>query len=189
MAFILADADVDALKQVNIKGNPSGFTLNSDNLQFPPIITKDTKNANWHTTDAMSYEPIAFFKSANPRDLGLEFQWIIGGKWDPDKVHKTIDDVKKYFYTCYLGSSFQQYPIVEITKLYNIITQRTTWRLNSVNVVYSPELVNVNGKWYPLNVKLSMDLLSITKLKGDQGGDTPMQELNTLEDSPKPGWY
>jgi hypothetical protein len=189
MAFTLAKADKDAIGQVNITGKPSGFSLNSGNLQFPPTITKDSKSANWQTTDLMSYEPLAFFKSANPRDLGLEFQWVVGGQWSPEKVHKTIDDVKKYFYTCYMGSAFQEYPIVEITKLFNLITQRTTWRMNSVNVTYSPELVNIGGKWYPLHVKLTMDLLSVTKLKGDASGDTPMQELSSLEDSPKPGWY
>jgi len=192
MAFVLTKADQNAIGNVSIKGNPSGFILNSSNLQFPPTITKDSKSANWNTIDAMSYEPIAFFKSGNPRDLGLEFQWVIGGKWTPDFVHEITDKVKSYFYTCYQGGNMVDYPIVEINKLYNLIKKRTTWRLNSVNVIYSPELINIGGAWYPLHVKLSMDLLSVTQLKpvGDGGGgDTPMQELKTLEEKPTPGWY
>lgn len=194
MAFILTEADQKALDHIMIKGNPSGFTLNKDNLQFPPIITKDSKSANWNTIDAMSYEPIAFFKSGNPRDLGLEFQWVTGGRWTPGLIHSTIDKVKSYFYTCYQGGNMADYPVVEITKLYDLITkQRTTWRLNSVNVIYSPELVNISGVWYPLHVKLSMDLLSVTQLKPvgevSAGENTPMQDLKTLEEKPKPGWY
>jgi hypothetical protein len=187
MAFVLADVDLNAIKQINIKGNPSGFTLNSDNIQFPPIITKDSKSGNWETKDSSSSEPIAYLRSSNPRNLGLKFEWVVGGRWGPEKVHKTVDDVKKYFYLVYLNKFDDNYPAVEITKLYNIITQRTTWRMNSVDVTYSPELVNINNIWYPLHVVLTMDLLAVTKIKGQVSG--PMSKLNNLVDKVEVGWY
>jgi hypothetical protein len=187
MPFILADIDQKAIGQVQIKGNPSGFTLNSGNLQFPPIVTKDSKSGNWETKDSSSYEPIAYLKSSNPRNLGLKFEWVVGGQWTPDRIHKTIDDVKKYFYMVYLAKFDDNYPAVEITKLYNLITQRTTWRMNSVDVTYSPEMIAIGGTWYPLHTIMTMDLLAVTKIKGGVGG--PMSTLNNLVDSPQPGWY
>jgi hypothetical protein len=188
MAFILAEIDQDAISKVNITGDPSGFNLDSSNIQFPPIITKDSKSASWQTHEAQSYEPIAFFKSGNPREIGLEFQWVIGGEWTPDKVHTTISKVKGYFYTAYKGSALKEYPAVIITNLYNIITQKTTWRMDSVNITYSPELIKLDGAWYPLHVKMAMNLLSATRLAGESD-KTPMQKITKLESKPELGWY
>lgn len=187
MAFILADADKDAISQINITGDPSGFSLNSDNIQFPPILTKDGKSANWETKDSSSYEPVAWLKSSNPRNIEIKFEWVIGGKWTPEFVHKTVDDVKKYFYMVYLSKFDNKYPAVIINKLYGLIGVKTSWRMNAINIGYSPELIKIGGKWYPFHVTMTMDLLAVTKIKGGVSG--PMSGITNIVDQPEPGWY
>ncbi len=187
MAFELAAADKDAISQINITGNPSKFTLDAGNIQFPPIITKDSKNGNWETRDSSSYEPISFLKSSNPRNLGIKFEWVAGGNWPPERIHSIIDDVKSYFYLVYIAKFDSNYPAVIITKLYGLITQRTSWRMNNVEVTYSPELIKIGGKWYPLHTTLNLDLLSVTQIKGGISG--PMTSITNIVDKVEPGWY
>jgi hypothetical protein len=187
MSWTLSKADQDALSEVDISFY-SGLTLNSSTLQFPPKITKDSKGGTFDEQYRGAYEPLPIYKGASSRELGLEFQWVIGGGFVPDEVHHTISQIKEYFYKAFISAGgSKKFPLVTINKLYCIITTRSTWRMHDVNVVYSEELIKVAGKWYPLHVKVTINLKSTTQI-GSSSGDKPYAPSGPLA-KPDITWY
>lgn len=189
MAWSLTKADQDALSNVNIKFY-SGLTLDSSNLQFPPKITKDHKKGNFEGQNLTAFEPLPKYLGAESRGISLEFQWVMGGDFTPEKVHNTISQIKEYYYKAFLAvgnSGNGKFPLVTITKFYGIITTQSTWRMTNVSVSYSEELVKIDGKWYPLHVKVTIDLESTTQIKGPKG-DKTLTANGPLE-KPDLTWY
>ncbi len=184
----LLPADKSAIGQVNIKGDPSGFVLDSTNIQFPPRVLRDGKTASFKESNAASYEPFKVYSGSSARALSIEFQWVAGGNFTPVKIQDAINGVKSYFYTGYLGSGLEDYPAVIITSLYSYINERTSWRMTSLDITPGEELVLVDGDWYHLHTKMTMSLESATQLGRIGGGDSLLQAKN-LEAAPKLGWY
>lgn len=188
MPFKLQQADTTAISQVMITGNPSTFTLGPSTLQFPPKVLKDGKTANFKEQNAQSYEPFKLYSGSGPRILVIECQWVAGGQFPPSTIQNTLGNVKGYFYTGYLGSGVVTYPAVIITKLYQIINTRTSWRMTNLDITYSEELVQINSQYFPLHSKMTMSLESATQLGNIGGGDTLIPAAN-LESAPSPQWY
>ena len=214
---LLTPIDEKALRQVDIAIFPdklvSGdrdigeerngyYRLNSENLQFPPLIKKDTKSANWEEHQSASFEPYKVYKYANSREISLKFQWVIGGIFTPTRVHDIISNIKAYFYHINAGQvngDSVTFPVVEIRRLYGLITRRTTWRMMNMDVQYSEEMVQednvrvgdppVDAPFYPLHVELTMNLESATRLsKSHDEQDSPF-DVKSLETRPRLSWY
>lgn len=188
----LNDVDIEILTPNN------AITLNSSNLQFPPLIKKDSKSSKWNEQDMFSYEPIKFYMGSQARAISLEFKWVIGGEFTPSAVHETVSKVKSYFYAGYLGSGFEQYPAIAINKFYGLIDVRSTWRMISINIAYSDEMIRLDGRVYPLIITMTMDLESATQIAatnaGGSGnaadaGESPFSNFSNLEASPVESWY
>lgn len=209
MAFLLSKVDEDALRQVEIiipgtsgdsnilpSSEPSsnGVQLNYQTLQFPPIITKDSKSAEWMEVPSGSFEPMKFYVQSKSREIGFEFQWVCGGRFPPDRVHNIISAMKSYFYGPYFASSKskQDYPAVIVNKFYGIIESRTTWRMMNLDVKYGKEMCKINNIFYPLSVSVNISLESATRLgtPSDRGGDgnTPFQNFENLESTVSFRW-
>ena len=189
MAFQLQPADKAAISKISVSGNPSNFTLDSSNIQFPPRITRDSKSANFKESNAASYEPFKIYSSSSSRAISLEFQWVTGGTFTPAFIMNTINSVKTYFYTGYLASGVTDYPAVIITSFYSYIkNERTSWRMLSLDIAMSEELIQINGDWFHLHHKMTMNLESATQLGRIGGGETLLSAAN-LEEAPKKSWY
>jgi len=211
MPFELAQIDEDALSSVDIRIDGDGesvknIRLNSNNLMFPPVITKDSKSANWMEVKSGSYEPFKFYEQSQSRQLGIEFQWVTGGfKGDvfkPQKLHKLISDIKSYFYGAYFGGKKREYPAVLIYQLYNVVppvsSQLTgtdyasaggaTFRMMNIDVKYSKELTRIDGFWYPLHIKLSINLESVSRLVSSES-ETPFSSFTNLMKRPAVEWF
>lgn len=193
------------------------FRLYSETLMFPPIVTKDTKTAKWLEVQSGSFEPFKYYVQSESRQLGLEFQWVTGrfngGKFTPLKLHSVLSKIKSYFYGAYFANDREEkseYPRVLIRQLYEVVpTVRNarnnaisdgraisgnddgeggaTFRMMNVNIKYSKELVRVGGNWYPLHVKLGMNLESVSKLKNEKD-DVPFKFSNLI-DRPFVEWF
>lgn len=189
MAFELLNADRAAIDQVDIRGDPSGFKLNSSNIQFPPKLLRDSKSANFKESNAASYEPFKVYSGSNARAISIEFQWVVGGNFTASKIWDTVNGVKSYFYTGYLGSGLEQYPAVIINDFYNYIhDQRTSWRMTNLDISFGEELIGVNNNWLHLHTKMVMSLESATQL-GRIGGGESLLQADNLEKAPKVAWY
>ena len=206
---LLTPIDMEALQQVRIAIFPDqlvpgdndlgdvdrsgGYILDSNNLQFPPLITKDSKNAVWEEHQTASYEPFKVYKYSQSRAIALKFQWVVGGNFPPQRIHQIISNVKAYFYHIAAGqinSNSQKYPAVWIDKFYNIITRRTTWRMMDIDVKYSEELVKVNQVFYPLHVTLTMNLEASTRLASSRTDpSTELYPIDVLAKRPHLSWY
>lgn len=206
MAFLLTKADQSALEDVNIIVAGDGdddsdakdpITLNSDTLMFPPIVTKDSKSAQWKELPSGGFEPFKYYTQSQSRQLGLEFQWVTGGHStsDPIKLHETLSRIKAYFYGAYYGGSKNRYPVVKIVKLYGLIDdtskngKNAAFRMINVDINYSKEMTKVNEIWYPLHVKLSMNLESASQIKGSESEKAPYESFINLPSRPKVTWY
>lgn len=184
--FVLTQADQDAIDQIDIQGDPSGFLLKGDVIQFPPHVSKDGKRANFTEHQSGSFEPLGVFKYADSRVLTIEFQWVLGGRFNAGFIHSTVSEVKGYFYHAYAGE-LDKYPAVVINKLYNLIQEKTTWRMDSVDITYSEEKANIGG-WYPIHTKMTMNLKSATNLQPLDGGDG-LLDASTLVPTVTPKWF
>jgi hypothetical protein len=223
MGFQLAKIDEDALKEVEIDivgvgdpGNPVVKLSAGDNnhtLQFPPIITKDNKSADWKEIQSASYETMKWYIQSKSRSIGLEFQWVCGDTFTPTKIHNIISGIKSYFYTPYFGvtSGKQNYPIVKIKKFYGLIEmsgyplEASTWRMMDVSVKYSKELYRekiASKRFYPLHTVLNMSLEFVSQLQpieldSDSGesvsdsedNNAPFRNFTNLARNPKFDWY
>jgi len=209
MAFQLTKADESALSQVEIivDGSAAGqeIKLNSSNLMFPPTVTKDSKTANWIESTVGSYEPFKFYEQSQSRQLGIEFEWVTGGykkdAFKAAKLHQTISKIKSYFYGVYFGGIKNRYPVVTIIQLYEIIPRAVealadttargaTFRLMNVDIKYSREMTKVDDLWYPLHVKLSMNLESASQLGSeDPNVKTPLGTFKNIIKRPHLEWY
>jgi len=211
MPFQLTKVDEDALRAVDIQiagtesrsvavadsvngASAAGIRLNSDTLQFPPIITKDSKSAEWMEVPSGSFEPMKFYVQSKSRSIGLDFEWVCGGRFPPNRVHTLVSAMKSYFYGPYFASSKdkQEYPTVNIINLYGIITFKTTWRMMDLSVKYSNEMCKVDNTFYPLHVKVSINLESATQLapSEEEGeSETPFQNFTNLNRSADFRWY
>lgn len=216
MTFELAPADRDALSQVDIRipgtqdvevgGAPtergketSGIILNQYNLMFPPKVTKDSKAAEWKEWTSGSFEPAKWYVQSKPKQLGLEFEWIVGsysaGKGElftPRSLRQTLSGIKSFFYGPFFGGKRRTYPAVFIHALYAIIPRNAlsrgngngrgkpaAFRIMDVNVTYSDTLAKIDGEWHPLHTKLTMNLEGASQL----GGAKPRSGADT-EDPP-----
>lgn len=210
MAFLLAKVDEDALKQVDIRiagvdseapfsgESSSGIRLDSSNLQFPPRITKDSKSAEWMEVPSGSFEPMKFYVQSKSRAIGLQFEWVCGGNFPPDKVHRIVSAMKSYFYGPYFASSKdkQNYPAVFIHSFYGIIQYKTSWRMMDLSVKYSDEMCKINNVFYPLHVTVNVSLESATRLgqtgterSSESDEESPFQNFSNLNRTVNFEWF
>jgi len=195
MPFELTKADQNALSNVEIivdgdNGGP-GITLDSNNLMFPPVVTKDSKTARWaDVPDSGGFEPFKFYKNANSRQLGISFQWVTGGfnggTFNPENLHNILSQIRAYFYGAYFGGDSDRYPIVQVVKLYNIVRtasqagvdKSSTWRMMGFNIKRSKEMTKVGSDWYPLHIEAEMDLEAASQIAGKKKGEGGDEEVN-----------
>jgi len=206
MPLVLTRADENALENVELKvdgdNGSAGITLDRNNLMFPPIVTKDSKSARWQEeADSGGYEPMKFYKNANARQLGIQFEWVTGGfnggQFNPVNLHSILSQIRAYFYGAYFGGGNDHYPVVQIVKLYNIVrtagqagAQRpSTWRLMGFNIKRSREMTKIGSDWYPLHVTADMELESVSQIQGKNGTEGPFSGFKNLVSRPPVEWF
>jgi len=200
--FKLSPADQQAIQdvimniplsdpQTAIKGLEDTYKIP---FQFPPVITSDSKGMNWKETNAKLYEPMITYDGASARKIQLKWKYIVtGDEWSPTFIKNILMTLRAYFYrsldavgSLNLSGSEKSLPLIIIEKLYNIVTQSSTWRSSNVSITPSDRLVYYDSIVTPLSYEVSMDLSLVTKIVFGEKGNGE-QEINA-EDRPKQDW-
>lgn len=212
MPFQLVTTDRNASESVSIilpskpeiAGGIEGISEYLDvplEFQFPPRVTADSKNSNWREREVITYEPIAIFMGSGPRNINIEFEYVVTGEqWSGEKITRIAQAVKSYFYRSvqntvrFSGDEEGAIgPAITIRKLYGAVyggasTVNSTWRLLQVDVSYSDTLVFEAQSYWPLKTKISMSCASYTQI-GGFNEDPKMGAASNLEEFPRPSWY
>lgn len=201
MPFTLSHADQEAINMVDItiplskpttaiKGIDGDFKIP---FQFPPVITSDGKGMKWKETDAKLYEPIVNFDGANARKIQLKWKYVVtGAEWHPSKIKGILMRLRAYYYrtldsigSLNISGADEYIPLIYINRLYNIVTQSSTWRSSNLSITPSDRLVYYNRNTItPLSYEISMDLSLVTNIVFEE---EPKQDINA-ENFPEQDW-
>jgi hypothetical protein len=163
-------------------------------LQFPPRVKSHSKAANWRIKDAESYEPIVFFIGNKETKVSLELKYVVGAGsgWGVDKISKIIHDIKGYFYRGMSAGNQGTAPLLEM-RMYEIAPEtglgRSTWRMNSVVVTPSDELILDKGKIYPQISTIALDLSMLTQISDKQKKASRQTGFGNAQIIPLKEWY
>ena len=91
--------DKEATSNFQIKIPPSGFI----NLQFPPKITTDSKQANWQEDHHYGYEEFAKWKGAFARKVNVELNYVVWGSWNQKAIYDEVRKIKQHLYVSGIG--------------------------------------------------------------------------------------
>lgn len=189
-AQMLLDHDLTISSAVMFKsilpGGGKTKTQESDvEFQFPPKITSDSKKINWVEKDLKGYEPLALFMGSSPRTINFEAQYVVYGNWTVEKIRNQVLTLKSGAYFGDFnkaGASLANAPYIML-RAYQIVDEArrdppgvttSTWRMLSLDIEYSRELVLAEGSEqaiplrakidsaWPLHTKVNMSLALTT---------------------------
>lgn len=203
MAFRIIEADTIILNNVKLTMTPpkpiDGWFFDGEiPLQFPPRVKSHSKAMNWRVEDADSYEPVVFFVGAKETKISMELKYVVGAgaDWGVDKISKVVRDIKGYFYRTIRAGDDGGGPLLEM-RLYEIAPEGgfffgrpSTWRMNSVTVTPTDELILDNGMIYPQISTVALDLSMLTQM-GNKYGKGPRRQAGykNAPVKPKKEWY
>ena len=172
-------ADLRVVNQLKTTPLNLGRTLDTGNLglsvdkstgnydvpfQFPPIITTDNKGGNWKEINCRSEEPIALFEGATPREISVNWSYIVTGERSPVYpvqfdvlgVSTIVKSIRGYFFNraySNLVVKFFAYNIVGDGGIDDQNDRAWSFRITSLNVTHSDVMVK--------------DVISVADRKGD----------------------
>lgn len=79
-------------------------------------------------------------------------------------------------------------PVVEIQSLYGAVRAASTWRMTSVGVEYSENIIKDKDGYFPLWTKISFDLTSYTAIVDNLDEKYDKKKLQDGNLSPAPTW-
>lgn len=172
-----------------VAGWPGGTTVP---LQFPIKVKNDKKSANWISTDICSYEPMIVWGGATARTLSLEVIYVVtskNGTWTVKKIAECCHTLKAYFYRALAAKDVSENaPLINL-QIGEIVPRGCTWRMNSVSIAYSDEMMNPgSGKEFPLVTTISMDVSIVTTNIINKKAKQPMQVIKNAAKMKK-DWY
>jgi len=133
------------------------------NFQFPPRIVSESNSSNWLSEDVWAIEPIKIHKGSEGRKVTMEWEYIVtNGDWTGEKISKIMINLKKYFFEF----TDNIYPTMTI-QYTCVFPSPTPFRLASVNITYSPEIVKTGDTYWPLQTKISCNLELCTRVQSD----------------------
>ena len=198
-------AGVELRLNHGIAGAPPGALGGSAGVaiqfQFPPLVKSDNKHIEWDEADVRNIEPLVMFKGSKPREISLEWCYVVTGSstqgnktFTAQNVAKLIKTIRQYFYAT-MFSEYKQTAMVILFRAYEAIgskdaqTQLFSFRSTGVDVKYSDTLINDNGYIFPLRTDISMKLCLLSNLEDKNG--KPMMKLPWLVSAQKLtlDWY
>ncbi|MEM3000618.1 MAG: hypothetical protein QXU32_00670 [Nitrososphaerales archaeon] len=189
MPFSLARIDNELAQSVFIEfvespSPVSGFPIGPGilPLQFPPLIIRDSKRANWDEQPLPTYEPQTMWKGAEARNITIKIVYIVsGGMFNTSAISILTKNVKAYFYRTMTGES--TIPIVKI-RFYNHVGRQipADFRLLNVNIDHGETLIKDNFGVFPLRTDITLDAALTTRVENKQ-------HLRKLRDKPPTDWY
>lgn len=190
MAWSRHGADQQAINDVNIVvfHGSSAVPFSNNNIQFPPSITNDSKSASYDSKPILAYEPLKIYKGAEPRSLGLKFEWITGGNFPPSLIKDAINIWKNCLYFGDAREPLIRSPVIKINKLYKVIEGGATFRLLNVKIDYSPEKIKIGSDWWAVHTVLNVDMELMHNIAGYGTGAKPAIEDSRVNNAPQASW-
>jgi hypothetical protein len=157
-------------------------------LQFPPKITSDSKSAVWQETHHKGYEELALWMGAKARDISIELNYVVWGKFTIEKIRTICQDIKLHLYVGVdptdggnVVPSQDKYPFISISgwKVLDASKGRPNFRVTSVNLTYSREYVGFGNDCWPQHTKIDLKCKLISSAGAAYAGKAPyIKETN-----------
>ena len=130
-------------------------------FQFAPKITSESNSSKWIEVDSFAIEPIRLHKGASGRKVTIEWEYIAtdSNQWNGKTISENLRNLKSYNFK--FKPDF--YPLVRV-KYMHVLPEITDFRMEDVNITYSPELVFSGGDFYPLHTKVIVNLSLATSV-------------------------
>jgi len=166
-------------------------------LQFPPKIMSENKRTQWQEDMQMGVEEFATYRGSWAKQLQIELNFVVWGKWTQEKIRTTIRDVKKILYTPGGESTYgPKLPFITIGG-WKVIPGaggvKQKFRLMGVNIVYSREYVGSGNDYWPLHTKLDMTCKLLTVVGAISGfkalQETDFGDYGVLQNGVPPDWF
>jgi hypothetical protein len=153
-------------------------------FQFAPKITSEANTSDWLEADLWAQEPLKVHKGSGGRKIAMEWEYIATDNvFTGKKIANILRTLKTYFFE--FNRQPPKYPLV-IVSFTEVLPEKVPCRMTSLNITYSDEKIKQGGKYYPLYIKVSIQLELVTtanisgeKAKVDMPGLKPMN----------PQWY
>ena len=146
--------DIEARDNFKIEIPPSGFL----ELQFPPKITNDGKQASWQENHYFGYEEYAKWQGAYARKINIELNYVVWGSWDQGRIASEIRKIKQHLYVSGIGVE-DKVPFISVSgwKIVDSTGKLATFRLMNVGIEYSREYVGSGNDQWPLHTKVNLE--------------------------------
>lgn len=164
-------------------------------FQFPPKIPSDSRRGTWDEGELRGFEPISTFKTSGPREITLEYTYIVDGAiWTTTKVAEQVKKIRGYFAQVRNAKDEHRNLIVKFKMFLHGGEQPISARLSNINIRHSETYIVpcVGGspdvsKAFPLRTDISLDLRIWTE--GFKGDDGKIVSLTGLDQFEPPEWY
>lgn len=190
------DYDIDAREKFVLSMWSGGVKSGKVDLQFPPKITSDSKRANWKEQFANGYEEIATWMGAYARNVSIEFDYVVWGKFDVEKIRKSCRDIKLHLYvgggkTMSKAPAKDKFPMITVDG-WKVLYEHPQFRVLDINLKYGKEYVGSGNNWWPQHTKISLKCKLVSGW-GAMFGDAPQlkevqTDSGTLRKTVNPEW-
>ena len=148
-------------------------------LQFPPKITTDSKQANWQEDMRYGYEEFALWKGALARKINIELNYVMWGKWNQETISNEVRKIKRHLYVSGIGVR-DKIPFIFVSgwKIVDSTSSKVAaFRLMNVGIEYSREYVGSGNNYWPLHTKIMLECKLFT-LVGSTPEKPRLKDLN-----------
>lgn len=166
--------DQDARSHFKIEIPPNKYL----DLQFPPKITTDSKQANWQEDHRFGYEEYAKWMGALARKINVELNYVMWGTWDQTRISDQVRKIKQHLYVSGIGVE-DKVPFIFISgwKIVEATGKLPAFRLMDVAIEYSREYIGSGNNYWPLHTKINLQCKLFT-LSGSRPQNPKTDEIN-----------
>ena len=165
MAFTIMEIDRSLAGSVMMEMTGGRRPAGRVQFQVPATIRSDNKEAKYKEKDAKNVEPIAMFAGSGPREIALDWTYIVTGakNWDTASIAEKVKKVRGYFYATMAGTigANNANNLVIKFRAYHVVGNGNGWwsfRGMGINVKHGDTIIRDNNGQYPLRTDLSMKL-------------------------------
>ena len=135
---------IAAAGKANSDPSGAGFSTSRYNVKFqlPPKVLSDSRSGDWIEKKIPGVEPVAVFKLSGPREIMLEWQYVVGlAGWNTDRVAKTVRGLRSYFAFTSASKSLSVALIVRFRLWNHTGPQIFTCRIKRFDITHGKALV------------------------------------------------
>ncbi len=148
--------------------NNPGTTIE---FQFPPKLRSDSRGGNWNEVDSspIGGEPIATYRYAKPRQMSLDWTYIVTGGtngtgvWPATRIQQQLLVLRRYFVNAPPGGQINGVfaSLAVLVQIYGMGgVDPMSFRLETVSIKHGDTLVGCGENAFHLRTDISCELRS-----------------------------